>query len=120
MNEFELRSQGQNRRWPICRRIRVGNAAANGATITHLYIANGCRGLNEERTTLLQRRGRLHSIVRCAGTNDQHTTLLTDATQFTLSSNVNEQRGGGQTQLHHGHEAMAPSENVGVNGMGGE
>src|SRR6266404_4975138 len=48
-----VRTEGNDRRWPVTRRVGMGNAATNRPLISHLHIANVDSTIRQQGTDFL-------------------------------------------------------------------
>ena len=105
---------GQHRRRVVGGGIGVGQAAADGAGVAHLHVADDGGGLGQQGRAAGDGAGGLHVAVGGAGADDDVAPLGADLAQLLDPADVDQMLGRRQAQLHGRQQAVAPGEQAGV------
>jgi hypothetical protein len=110
----ELRAHRDGGRGHVRGRIGVRERAADGALVPHLRIADDRGRLRHHRTLRLQHLRHLDLVMRRHGPDGDHGAVFLDARETGHLAQVDEVLGLREPELHHGHEAVATREDLGV------
>ena len=109
----DLTVEREKHRGPVGRRVRVDEAAADRASVSHLEVADRLRGLGEQmNATELGARG--DRVVRHAGSETYGAVLAPHPAEFRQTADVDQGRRSHEPQLHGRDEAHAAREDLGV------
>jgi hypothetical protein len=97
----------------VGRRIGVRQAAADGAAVAHLRVADRRGRFRERRTLVGQERRRRHRVVRRGGADLDLAVLLRDARQPRDAGDVDERGRLAEPQLHQRNQAVAAGQQLG-------
>ncbi len=107
---FERQQRGRI----IGRRIGMRDAAADGAHVAHLHIADVRCRLGQQRAAGTNERRAFHLIMRGGGADPQHAAFLANEVQIRDPAKVHQLLRRGQAQLHHRDQAHAAGQQLGV------
>ncbi len=91
-----LRAHRQHRRRPVRSRIRMGQAAADSALVTHLHVAKMGRSFGQQRASMAQQVGSLNLEVRGHGADPNLAAVFTNIRKVLNAANVDQDFGLGQ------------------------
>ena len=95
-------------------RVGVREGTADRAPVPDLRVADLRRGVGQQRRLGPDQAGRGDVGVAGGGADHQVVAIGPDAGQLADPADVNHDRGGGQPQLHHRQQRMAPGQELGV------
>ena len=94
--------------------VRVGEASADGAHVAHLGIGDGGRGLSEDGGIRLDRLRGDDVVVGDHRADGESTSLSSDIAESADPAEVDEDARLGESQLHHGYQAVTACEDFRV------
>ena len=95
-------------------RVGVGQAAADGAAIADLRMADQRQGLGEQRVALLHQGRALGRALANHRPDGQAAIGRLDLADLVEGVDVDQVGGAGQAQVEQGHEALAAGEDLGL------
>ena len=119
-DRLQLGAERQHHGRPVRSRVGVGQAPPDGPVVADLRIADHRRRLGEHGALLLDRGARLDGVVRGQGADHEVAALLPDPREAGHAPDVDQVLGLGEPELHHGDEAVAAREELGVVLVAGE
>ena len=84
----------------------MGEAAADGAAVPHLHVADVGRGFRQQRAFFPQQRRAGDLLMRRHGADGEMTTFVADDVQRLNAPDVDHHFGPGEAQLHGRNQAV--------------
>ena len=109
--------QGHGNCGVVVARVAMGDVAANGAAVANLRVSDQQRRFDQQGQVFLQQGGGNQLVLRGHRANADDAAAFADAAQFGNAVDINQHAGLGKAQLHHGQQAVAASEQLGVVAM---
>ena len=100
--------------------IAVRDVAADGAAVAYLRVGNLTRGLDQQGAVLGQQRRPDEVVLAGHGADADLVALEADALEGADAIQIDQVRGIGKTQLHHGQQAVSARQQLRFTAMGGQ
>ena len=94
--------------------VAVGDVATNGAAVAHLRVGNQQRRFDQQGQVFLQQGGGDQLVFGGHRADADNPAAFADTAQLGNAVDVNQHAGLGKAQLHHGQQAVATGEQLGV------
>jgi len=111
---FHLRVERQRYRTVVAARIGFHQAAADGAAVAHLKVADLARRLAQHRQLRRDQRRFLDFHVAGHGADAKLAAVFANVTQVRNAMDVDQIFGPGEAEFHHRHQTLAAGQELGV------